>query len=123
MTTQDDSWLDSLLADPPRVHERHFTERTLAYINAYQRRRRIVLISAWVAAIAIVLLTSPWNNIADWMQVWTLGDSGLLQGFSLSTDDYDREQLINLAREHWLIPVAFICIAAVLIKNTFLQEV
>lgn len=122
MTAQDDTWLDNLLAHPPRVDERNFTELTLTRIKTYQHRRRNVLISAWVLALAIVLLTSPWNTFVDWMQVLTVTEGGFLQGLKLSDISYDRAQLISLVREHWLIPLALVCVIIVVVKNAFVQE-
>ena len=123
MRGHDDQWLDELLAAPPRVADGQFTQMTLQRIKSHQYRRLKILGAAWIVALLIILLTSPWHNLLDWIQLWNLPEGGgLIPEFNFSTDSVNREEVLKLVRGHWSIAVAVLGIVAVFIRNVFVHN-
>lgn len=132
---QSDQWLDELLAQPPILRDKGFSESTWQIIQRNKQRRALVFKITWFFAFLLVVLASPWADIQVFIQ--QLAQSGQELGLgSGSTNNYsvsgqDSAQLSStlftqwfaLLQNHWALLFAGFAMIVVSIKNVLLSDV
>ncbi len=123
MTSQEEQWLDNLLADPPSVRDNGFTDQTLHAIKRYKQRRMMVFAGAWSLAFLLVLFVSPWTSLQSWVGVLESSNFSIVAQIKAQIAQSSADQWAALLSDNWAFIFAFLAITLVSLKNVFLSDV